>query len=552
MLCSVFFAEAQNPGELDLTFGEAGLAILQPVSPSSMDNAQCAAVRPTGEIVFAGVSGGFSAFGMTVGQVLPDGSIDTAFGTDGVTVVESEGGSNFGYDIIVLPDGKLLVCGGVSLTPANTAMAVWRFDASGALDETFADNGALVVDVDESEDYALDILSDNAGQFTLIGKSKQPDNQLYRAAMIRFDESGSLVESFGISGTQVYPIETDTNCDVRAGVLAPTGEMYLAGYTTVSSTSQPILMGFNNDGEPLVDFGDAGIFDVGVEGRYFDIEFSNNLLIAVGDGNSGTSGVVRAHELSGELNADFGDAGTTIVSGGPANALIALAVQADGKIIAAGSVAVGFMMRDFLIARLLPDGSLDDAWGANGVTVTEVGPGFEDINDLVLQSDGMVIAAGFAQFNNNDYVFARYGTGELGEVMGCTDMNACNYNPIATMDDGSCFNPGDTCDDGDDETENDVYDENCDCVGEAVNTVESQVDYGFQMYPNPATDKVTLRFPCAGYRWVRLSSATGQLLMEVSSSTNTLVLPLDEIANGMYTLTVQTSGESFAGRVIVE
>ncbi|MFM9005414.1 MAG: hypothetical protein ACKOSR_07915, partial [Flavobacteriales bacterium] len=42
-------------------------------------------------------------------------------------------------------------------------------------------------------------------------------------------------------------------------------------------------------------------------------------------------------------------------------------------------------------------------------------------------------------------------------VMGCTLGAACNYNPDATMDDGSCLFPGDACDDDDPTTENDQY-----------------------------------------------------------------------------------------------
>ncbi len=38
-----------------------------------------------------------------------------------------------------------------------------------------------------------------------------------------------------------------------------------------------------------------------------------------------------------------------------------------------------------------------------------------------------------------------------GPVSGCTDINACNYNPFATIDDGSCLQPGDpNCPDGPD------------------------------------------------------------------------------------------------------
>jgi hypothetical protein len=49
---------------------------------------------------------------------------------------------------------------------------------------------------------------------------------------------------------------------------------------------------------------------------------------------------------------------------------------------------------------------------------------------------------------------------------GCMDVLACNYDPLATLDDGSCAGyPGDICDDGNPLTSNDVLDGNCECTG---------------------------------------------------------------------------------------
>jgi hypothetical protein len=53
-----------------------------------------------------------------------------------------------------------------------------------------------------------------------------------------------------------------------------------------------------------------------------------------------------------------------------------------------------------------------------------------------------------------------------GELTGCADFNACNYTSGATIDDGSCQFPGDTCDDGDANTVNDQLQADCSCAGE--------------------------------------------------------------------------------------
>ncbi|MFM7728084.1 MAG: fasciclin domain-containing protein, partial [Flavobacteriales bacterium] len=54
------------------------------------------------------------------------------------------------------------------------------------------------------------------------------------------------------------------------------------------------------------------------------------------------------------------------------------------------------------------------------------------------------------------------------QVEGCTAMEACNYNSAAVIDDGSCALPGSPCDDGNDMTTNDLYAGDCTCAGELM------------------------------------------------------------------------------------
>ncbi len=54
----------------------------------------------------------------------------------------------------------------------------------------------------------------------------------------------------------------------------------------------------------------------------------------------------------------------------------------------------------------------------------------------------------------------------LPAVVGCTNEEACNFNPEANTDNGTCEVPGSPCDDGDDMTINDVIGDDCMCSGE--------------------------------------------------------------------------------------
>ena len=64
-------------------------------------------------------------------------------------------------------------------------------------------------------------------------------------------------------------------------------------------------------------------------------------------------------------------------------------------------------------------------------------------------------------------------------VLGCTNIEACNYAPLATVNDGSCYFVGGSCDDGNPNTSGDIYNNLCNCEGQL-----SSVNY---VYLNPPT-----------------------------------------------------------------
>ena len=68
----------------------------------------------------------------------------------------------------------------------------------------------------------------------------------------------------------------------------------------------------------------------------------------------------------------------------------------------------------------------------------------------------------------NDMVTADCGCAGEAIVEGCTNSEACNYEDMANVDDGSCLLIGEACDDMDDMTVNDVITADCACAGEAI------------------------------------------------------------------------------------
>jgi len=136
--------------------------------------------------------------------------------------------------------------------------------------------------------------------------------------------------------------------------------------------------------------------------------------------------------------------------------------------------------------------------------------------------------------------------GEMLAFLGCTDADACNYNSAATIDDGSCFFPGDTCDDGDANTNNDVYNTNCQCEGTVgVQELEANI----QLFPNPATNEVIVTINGAAPSEVTIFDATGRFVMHVQRTSR---IDIHALAAGVYTLRVVSSGDEYNARVVKE
>lgn len=103
---------------------------------------------------------------------------------------------------------------------------------------------------------------------------------------------------------------------------------------------------------------------------------------------------------AGDLDPTFGVGGKVIADFGRHSSIgNALAIQADGKIIAAGnSSAIDiFFGDDFIIARFNPDGSLDSTFGSGGRVITDFFAYQDQIHDVAIQPDGKMVAVGFAR-----------------------------------------------------------------------------------------------------------------------------------------------------------
>jgi uncharacterized delta-60 repeat protein len=140
---------------------------------------------------------------------------------------------------------------------------------------------------------------------------------------------------------------------------------------------------------------------------------SDGKIVAVGGASSGSENdfaVVR-YNINGSLDTSFsGDGKVTTVIGDGNDAAWSVALQSDGKIVAAGYSHNG-TNEDFALVRYQIDGSLDTSFGTGGKVTTQIGASNEQARSVVIQSDGKIIAAGWSSNgSHNDFAIARYNS----------------------------------------------------------------------------------------------------------------------------------------------
>jgi uncharacterized delta-60 repeat protein len=108
---------------------------------------------------------------------------------------------------------------------------------------------------------------------------------------------------------------------------------------------------------------------------------------------------------AGSLDPAFGGAGIVVTTFGErSSTAVAVAVQPDGKIVAAGTVWMHGGDGDFALARYDRDGILDSTFGVDGFATTDLG-GDDGITSVVIEPDGRIVVGGYS---GGDFALARY------------------------------------------------------------------------------------------------------------------------------------------------
>jgi uncharacterized delta-60 repeat protein len=220
---------------------------------------------------------------------------------------------------------------------------------------------------------------------------------------------GDLDPSFGTGGKVKTDFGPGSNSATAIAIQADSKIVVVGG----TGSGDFALARYNADGSLDASFGiggkvttDIGLFDVAFA---VAIQADGKIVAAGGTAPEGfcCQFALARYNTDGSLDASFGVGGkvTTIFAGD--SRAFAVAIQADGKIVAAGGRSDPFVT-DFALARYNADGSLDTSFGTGGKVTTDFS-GFDQASRVAVQEDDKIVAVGTGG-PNNDFALTRYNT----------------------------------------------------------------------------------------------------------------------------------------------
>ncbi len=225
---------------------------------------------------------------------------------------------------------------------------------------------------------------------------------------------GALDPSFGSSGRVTASLPSDV-FSVGTDVLQQVdGKLVLGGYRSDGSATDMGIARFNSDGSLDTSFSDDGLFAVTFSGgssRVQAMAMSGNKIVAAGWASNGSNSDFAVRRLSGSGNNDstFGSGGVVTTAIGVGNdAAYDVIVRSDGRLVAAGYTdTAGANEEDFALVGYTASGALDNSFGSGGKVQTNLG-GSDVAYAMLQQPDGNIVVAGYSAYLNNSAVVADF------------------------------------------------------------------------------------------------------------------------------------------------
>ena len=536
----VAFAQEQDPGTVDLTFGTDGTSRFAP--SNHQDFLESVLVQEDGKIITVGRSrADGSNYSIYVSRHNADGTLDESYGEGGINFFKvnptiylngvkdaklSEDGllyitgwtfdyedntsyilcldengfeySDFGEEgWVETPKGNGVVYEAIDVDSEgnsvvtgyfNDLLLVRRYTADGELDATFGNNGTVndtVFNSIFSYGYDVEILED--GKIVVVGAKMDIwyDEFLIQKAYIgRLNADGSVDESFGENG--VVSLNVGEYAEFALGVEVDTlGNYLVTGHSELPSINPESQL-------PRYESFIARVTKDGV----FDTTFGED-----GDG------FVRFEAFEGD--------------GCVNNQETSCVIAPDGQIF---GTFYSWNHNDYstraYVYNLDSDGNLKENFVGGGIVAVPVIPEENDVEirtmSLTLQDDKLLVS-GFIYVDNDGDL-----SGEQSDI-----FISKLYTDLEPTNNGN----------GDDENGNDTV-----ALAEVSNSA-------FRIYPNPASSQLYVKSETNAQ--VSIIDLTGRVVKEIETTDEITTIDINDINEGVYFIMIQDEKNRIVEKLVV-
>ena len=345
-----------------------------------------------------------------------DGDLDTSFDSDGKRIYGRTEGNDGLNHVFTQPNGNLVLSGFDNNNVSNSGAVRW----SGIEVSSSGGGTGLFTNPDDRlfwsprTDVIEETLLMNDGRYAQVGIAgthTTNSNKDYDCAVVVRETDGGLDSSFSGNGKKFVTFSTSKDDDCNAGAIQPSdGKIVVGGWVGVGNSGDAALARLNIDGTLDTSFNGDGKWTTDLGGgwdsiRAIEIDANGKIVVA----GSAVDFFVARFTSSGNLDTSFSGDGihTFDLGAGNTDNLWGMKIQDDGKIVVTGYNGSG----NVGVARLNADGTMDSGFGSGGITVTDIGGSDDQARDLVIASDGKIIIGGYTNANGKyDFAAARYTT----------------------------------------------------------------------------------------------------------------------------------------------
>lgn len=399
---SVHLTRILPDGSVDLSFGSNGEGYVRTAIPYQYTKMADAVTLPDGNLMLVlEKEVDASNNNIIACKIQPDGSLVNTFGTNGIIPLVTMSGIKKVHRAAVLQDGSVVTAGNIVLSGEQEIFTLKIGNTE--QDYGYGSFGTTLNGLAGIPDFGGQVLQNADGTLWLVGHAVQAGSGNNWLTLYNLSAAGNLVSGYGDNGVLWFN-NIRHNSEAQAAVLQADGKIIVAGVATRSNNRGLLVGRFNNNGTPDAAFGMQGVTYVEI-GAQDDAMLVRNMdagkFQVIGNTlNSSyqSSPYIMQFNADGSRDVTFGTNGLVVTNAGSNLSVRGVAFLSDGKILmVANQIGVGKVL------RFHADGTADNSFGTNGAVTVAFGYSNQSLEAIQLDAAGNILVAGSARDGATSY-----------------------------------------------------------------------------------------------------------------------------------------------------